>query len=577
MTRRISTGWAGRLLALCMLLSAAAAWAMPPNPDLLDSVADGRLQPTYYMAHHDDLLKRGVCQPTLMFQRAVAKHSIASSVSAATPFRILAILVQFTDHPSQVPATFFDSLVFSDNGSTVKHYFNEISNAQIDLVTLNLPSSMGWRTAPQTYAYYVGGQNGLGTYPTNAQKMVEDIVDQVDPLVDFKQYDNDKDGYVDVVMVIHAGRGAEQSGSNADIWSHKWAINPRHKDGVYVSDYTMQPEYWTSPGDMTIGVYAHELSHGFGLPDLYDTDGSSNGIGRWCIMAYGSWNGPASRGGSPAHPCAWSRIAMGFASSTNVGGTLTNQAIAPVEQSGKIYRLWTSGATGPEYFLVENRQPIGYDSYLPGSGLLIWHIDESKLATGTPNDFEWYPGLPMAAHYGVALVQADGLYQLEHKANAGDASDPWPGLTNNVTFDDSSTPSALGYNGLATGVQVSNISFAGQTAFANLVSNITSGTDDGPSTSLPTSVELSQNFPNPFNPTTTISFALPGEGHVTLQIYSIAGRKVRTLYDSQAPAGLSTLEWDAKDDWGKPASSGVYLYKLTSEGKSLTRKMVLVR
>jgi ribonuclease HII len=94
------------------------------------------------------------------------------------------------------------------------------------------------------------------------------------------------------------------------MWSHKWGLNtPKVVDGVYVQTFTVQPEYWATPGDMTIGVYAHELGHGLGLPDLYDVDYTSQGVGKWCLMSGGSWNGYL--GNSPAHPSAWCLKEMG--------------------------------------------------------------------------------------------------------------------------------------------------------------------------------------------------------------------------------------------------------------------------
>ena len=131
---------------------------------------------------------------------------------------------------------------------------------------------------------------GLGAYPNNTQKLCEDLVDLVDPLVDFSDYDNDNNGYVDGLVLIHPGRGAEFSGSTSDIWSHKWGISPRNRDGVNIMNYSIQPEYWNAPGDITIGVYAHEIGHLFGLPDLYDTDNSSKGIGKWSTI----WRNPSA-------------------------------------------------------------------------------------------------------------------------------------------------------------------------------------------------------------------------------------------------------------------------------------------
>ena len=93
--------------------------------------------------------------------------------------------------------------------------------------------------------------------------MVEDAVGLADPLVDFSQYDNDADGYVDALFVIHAGPGAEYTGNANDIWSHAWVTHSEVLvDGVRVWRYSMEPEYWVHPRDMTIGVYCHEVNLG---------------------------------------------------------------------------------------------------------------------------------------------------------------------------------------------------------------------------------------------------------------------------------------------------------------------------
>jgi immune inhibitor A len=544
--------------------------AVPPTPELSAKLNSANGSLPYYLEHIDEIRGKGVCLPEKYLNKQI-NNGGAQLSSAQAPFRVLALLVEFSDHPDAVAATYFDSLVFGNSGSTVHNYFSEISFGQLDLVTVNLPSSLGWRTAPQTYAYYVNGQNGLGGYPQNAQKMVEDLVDQVDPFVNFAQYDNDGNGFVDVLLVIHSGTGAEFSGDNDDIWSHKWAISPRSKDGVFISSYTAQPEYWTVPGDMTIGVYSHELCHGFGLPDLYDTDQSSFGIGKWCVMAYGCWNGPLSRGGSPAHPCAWSRIEMGFATATNVSSNMNAVAIDDVNQNGTIYRLWTSGNIGPEYFLVENRQRVGYDFYLPNSGLLIWHIDEIK----TGNTQEWYPGQAGANHYKVALEQADTLFEMDRHLDQGDAADAYPGTTGNTSFDAVSIPNSNSYTSGQSFVGVQNISPSGAIINADLIVGFAAGIGD--ETVLPDMYQLAQNYPNPFNPNTTISFTLPVNSNVKLEIYNLKGELTAILADERMSVGTHSVIWDGTDRTGDEVASGIYFYRLLADEEILTKKMVLVR
>ncbi len=550
----------------------SAALAAPPHPQLLEQNAAGKKVLPYFLEHIDEMYQKGICLPERIIKTHNDQGSAQLASSAAVPFRVLAVLVKFSDHDSSVAASFFDSLVFSANGSSVHNYFSEISYVQLDLVTLNVPSSLGWRTAPQTYAYYVNGSNGTGgPYPNNTQKLVEDMVDQIDPLINFAQYDNDGNGFVDVLLVIHSGTGAEFSSSNNDIWSHKWSITPRPKDGVFISSYTVQPEFWINPGDMTIGVYAHELCHGFGLPDLYDTDFSSNGVGKWCIMSYGSWNGPYPGGSSPAHPCAWSRIEMGFAASTNITSNTNGVAINNVEQNSTIYRLWNSGNIGPEYFLVENRQKIGYDFNIPQAGLLIWHIDENKAA----NDQEWYPGQPGGTHYKVALEQADGLFEMEHDIDQGDAADPFPGTGNKTSFDAVSSPNSDSYISGISFVGVQNISAAGIVINADLIVGFAAGIEDDPT--LPSSFDLEQNYPNPFNPNTTIGFTLPVSSQIKLEIYNLRGELTAVLAHGTYAAGAHIAVWDGRDKSGDAVASGIYFYRLLNDEEILSKKMLLIK
>jgi len=90
-------------------------------------------------------------------------------------------------------------------------------------------------------------------------------------------------------------------------------------------------------------------------------------------------------------------------------------------------------------------------------------------------------------------------------------------------------------------------------------------------------LRLGQNFPNPFNPSTTISFDLPRSGHVNLSVYDVQGRTVRTIRDGVIPEGHREVVWDGRDEKGKEVSSGVYFYRLTAADMALTRKMVLLR
>jgi hypothetical protein len=243
-------------------------------------------------------------------------------------------------------------------------------------------------------------------------------------------------------------------------------------DGKTVYKYTQVGEWHgcSSPGagghQATIGILTHELSHDIGLPDLYDTDGSSEGVGNWSVMGAGSWGRLSYYGDCPVHPDAWSKIQQGWVTPTLVAGTRAGEVMAPVARAAAIYQLLPGTVTSGEYFLVENRQKVGFDRGLPAEGLIIWHVDASQ----AENTDECYPGGPpcSAYHYKIAVVQADGEYYLERGINRGDTGDPWPGSTSKFLFDASSTPNSNRYDGSASGVSIAGIGVSGGNVIATL-------------------------------------------------------------------------------------------------------------
>jgi immune inhibitor A len=439
------------LLALILTGAVLTAWSMPLHPSLQARIASGE------MAAPANLGSEDIPGPPktidMLRQRALDEN-----------MNIIAILVDFSDNPSQVEPSFFDTLLYGAERGSVSHFWNEVTYGNLTLVTLNFCSSTGWYRAPQTYDYYVNNQRGFGTYPRNASRLTEDAVTIADEFVDFSQYDPDNDGRVEGLFIVHAGPGYEITGNLGDIHSHASGLtNPVHCDGVIVDRYSMEPEFWQGPGDMTCGVYAHEMGHAvFGLPDLYDTDGGSNGLGSWSLMAGGSWNGPL--GGSPAHPDAWCLFRISAVTPIVLTGNQLNVQIPAIAQSPVVYRLWANGAVGSEFYLVENRQRIGYDAALPGTGLLIYHIDQTVNSNNNP----WYPGNTSNGHYRVALEQADGQWGLETGGSNGDPNDPYPGNTQNHAFSNTTVPNSRNYRGNLTRVTVRNISASADTMTADL-------------------------------------------------------------------------------------------------------------
>ena len=369
--------------------------------------------------------------------------------------RCLIILVDFTDmqHESgrhTEPAD-FDTLLFSQDqwepGSMTDYYW-ETSYGQAFLVG----QVTQWYRMPQTYAYYVNGQRGFGSYPRNAQKLTEDAVLAADPDVDFSLYDNSGDGQVDALFIVHAGPGYEDTGNLNYIHSHAWVTSYNmYLDDVTVRRYSMEPEETGSGQLVKIGVFCHEYGHVLGLPDLYDYDYDSDGVGMWSIMAGGSWGGG---GATPVHFDGWCKYSLGWVNPTIVNEPLVSEPVDAVEFSPDIYQLFSLGIRGPEFFIVENRRQQAFDVSIPASGLVIFHVDENAPNNNNQN------------HYKVAVEQADGEYDLENNRGA-DGGDPWPGMTNNRTFDDFSSPDAWYYYNGPSEVAVANISDPGTTMFAD--------------------------------------------------------------------------------------------------------------
>ncbi|HIN82937.1 MAG TPA: M6 family metalloprotease domain-containing protein [Chromatiales bacterium] len=376
---------------------------------------------------------RANARPTRILGESSTQSSanISAAVITAGTVKNLVILVRFSNHLGRtLPSNSDINTLFNAVGGdailapTGSVYDAFIENSYGDL-TLD-STVIGWIDVPNTEQYYANGDSGDQTL----WEALRDALDDADITVNFNDYDQDNDGFIDAVAFIHSGYGAEWGGTDMDgtaqadrIWSHKWAIQPAwtSNEGVKVFDYHISPSLWSTSGSDIgrIGVIVHETSHFLGLPDLYDIDQSSDGIGSYGLMA-NSWGFDQSQH-YPPHLCAWSKVQLGWVTPTVISTSGTYNLPA-VETSRSIFRI-DSGFPVNEYLLIENRQPLGTESIMPQGGLAIWHIDDSKndnTEEGYPGQVGW-PG--NGNHYQVALLQADGNYHLEKGNNRGDSGD----------------------------------------------------------------------------------------------------------------------------------------------------------
>jgi immune inhibitor A len=472
------------LVTLSLALSSYPALAVPPHPELQKNVKKGSHPEPGYMKHLretgppavrgkkqviDELRKKGLFPKGKdgIFQAPgdAPSEGTTAALSQAPPAagiqRALVLLVSFSDVPAQTAEGFFDTIVFGAARPSMDHYFREVSDGLFGLTTLDLPSTQGWYSLPGTKADY--------NVDLSLQAMVQDAVAAADPSVDFSPYDNDGDGLVDFLIIVHTGTGGEFTGSNADIWSRTVTLSKEvpTADGVGVDTFMTVPEYWLTPGDMTIGVNVHEFSHLLGLIDLYDLGNDSAGIGAWGLMGHGTWNGPISRGLSPAYLSAYSRLALGWETPEIPAVNLFGETLDPVEYGGATYYLWNDGAANSEYFLLENRQQISYDEYLPHHGLLVWHVDESM--SGNSNQVLGHQDCEWPAHFRVALQQADGRLGLEKLENVGDGGDPYPGWDGASEFSLTSVPNSGSYADCLSKSALFNIQESGTSIIADIM------------------------------------------------------------------------------------------------------------
>jgi len=374
-------------------------------------------------------------------------------ISAIGKRRAVVLLVDFNEKEHEIEPRHYKKLLFSRNRrhkSSLRDYYLETSWNQLDIAG----DVFGWYRAPENLSYYANNCSGKGCYPHNAQKLVEDLVNLAYHDLDFSNYDKDKDDAVDILIIVFAGKGNERTNLNTDIVSHKGMLHkPIVLDGLTIEEYCMVPE---KPKN-DLGGFCHEIGHMLGLPDLYDLNQHSAGVGDWCLMGCGSYN---NNGETPAHPSAWCKYWLGWVDPINITRKTEQYDIPEVinkkNKDKTIFRLWNRGAHGMEYFLVENRQQKGFDKFLPSNGLLIWHIDE-KMRYNIYSKQNVYP-----EHFLVALKQADGERSLEKTkkagGNMGDSGDVFPGSTDNRVFGGKSNPNSHSYIGNRTCVSIESIS-----------------------------------------------------------------------------------------------------------------------
>ena len=420
---------------------------------------------------------------------------------------LLAVFTRFRDEAaSEVWAPAYAHDLFDvDVPGSFSHFYREMSRGQLSVSGVCLKKRYA---SLHRAGHYLGLgeklENRVGTF-------TQEILAQVDREVDFGGYDNDgpdgvpnsgdDDGYVDFLFlnlrtVPRGFLSATATGIATLGLPGEYVTKDAAKGGgvIRISNKLGSIQRVNSFSH-AVGVMAHEFGHGLGLPDLYDVSflidreeapgEDSAGLGRWGLMARGALGWNDDDGPNPL--CAWCREQLGWIGEENrdlveVTEDRKDEEIGCVWDEGKVYRIplgWDS-RTGSmsEYFLVEHRRPSCgyYDRNMPGSGLLIWHVGDSrdnrdemqKLVDLECADgrfrYRGYPegriADPVLGRDNLDFWAHDERYCRGHSGNLGDATDPFDG--NRFTeFSLGTNPTSDTHEGMysdgSSGFSVTNI------------------------------------------------------------------------------------------------------------------------
>ncbi len=412
-----------------------------------------------------------------------AHHPLSTSAAQPT-WRVPILMIAFSDEallytPQEFEFALFDS-THSTSGGSVFDYYRWASRGRLT-VQGNVVATV---VLPHNKYYYGYSSWGLSTVttPNNIFGGIRDALMQQQAQnpnqIRWSDFDQDRDGYVDMLWVIHAGVAGEAN-LDRDQW---WSITSRMSSGwrfgepfitdervpgsasqfMRVDRFSTLPELSALiPGRRAeIGVYCHEFGHALGLPDLYDTSGFTSGTtntgpGNWSLMSTGGYGANGLTPETPAGFDAWSRLFLGWVTAVRPSDD-TSILLGPVETGAPVVDMWFQGEPNAEHFLIENRRRVDFDRYIPGEGLLVYHVDDAQIGSLLPSN-----RINAGITPGLTLLEGDGDSDLMLGRNRGDANDPLPGATNRTLIDDDTAPWMRTFAGAVTNLAIRDVASVG--------------------------------------------------------------------------------------------------------------------
>ena len=373
-------------------------------------------------------------------------------------FRGLVILIDFADRhfAAEDPQAFYTEMFSTAN---LSNYIDPVTGRSV-----NCPGSVRDYFNDQSDGAFAPPFDVYGPYTStrtavqcqnNSSSIFRTALKNANDDIDYRQYDNNGDGKVDMVYFLVAGYSSSYGGNNSGyLWPHASSFDYYHLsyDGVWMDRYASSTELYgweATPSSVVveaIGTICHEFSHVLGLPDFYDTDysqsgGESHNPGAWDVMAGGADH---NYGRTPAGYTFYERYALGWAHPKTITGP-GNFTLEPVNTSREGYILRTP--VDNEFFTIENRQKTGWDTYIPGHGMIVTRVDSTNLSIWASNKVNCNP-----EHNYFEMLRAGNTLE-------GDlGSDPFPGTSGNPMLTNDTHPSLKTWGGYANDYNIVGIS-----------------------------------------------------------------------------------------------------------------------
>ncbi len=444
------------------------------NGKLLSTKPSFRYTPTTLGAHE---LKITVTDN----ENSTATDTIAVNVTNKLP--LVVIRVEFNkvgneDGKFHSDASVWSQKIFGTDEGELNHYYNEISYGRLQ-----------FEKAKESYGVQNDGIITISLnedHPGNGvnfQEFLPRVIKLTDNYIDYSMYDINKDKNISKkelqIMFLVAG-GENATRQYPGIWAHAHCIKEAtildntQIMGCGISSYSIFGERHKSNSagdthDATIGIIAHELGHAAaGLIDLYDIDGSSQGIGNFGLMGAGNWGRKSwneKAGTTPIHMTGWSKIQSKFIEPISILNDISLEFIQTSDENYKLYKIPTKHEK--EYFLIENRANSGYDRglfILAGGtnftgGLSILHIDDNldKYEIGNMNE----------AHKKVDIEEANDAGLDNNTTHRGHVNNLYFS-GNSDNFTPTTTPNSNLYDETSSGLSITNISDTGASMSADI-------------------------------------------------------------------------------------------------------------